>query len=73
MDRYHSHTIHCRSCPRALIWIRRAKPIGWGLLWAGAILWHQRRLGLISLGLISVPRSFGPEAGQALGTRSSGR
>ena len=53
MDRYHSHTIHCRSCSRALIWIRRAQPIGWGLLWAGAILIGiNAGWGLISLGLI---------------------
>ena len=53
MDRYHSHTIHCRSCSRALIWIRRAQPIGWGLLWAGAILIGLNAgWGLISLGLI---------------------
>ena len=56
MDRYHSHTIHCRSCSRALIWIRRAQPIGWGLLWAGAILiginagWRLISLGLILSG-----------------------
>ena len=23
MDRYHSHTVHCRSCSTALIWVRR--------------------------------------------------
>ena len=38
MDRYNSHTRHCRSCSRALHWIRRMRPIAWGLLWAGASL-----------------------------------
>lgn len=38
MDRYHSHTVHCRSCSRALDRIRRARPLAWGLLWGAAAL-----------------------------------
>ena len=53
MDRYVSHTIHCRSCSTALLWIRRAQPVCWGLLWLGAILIGiNGGWGLISIGLI---------------------
>ncbi|MGB1416600.1 MAG: Rieske 2Fe-2S domain-containing protein [Synechococcus sp.] len=38
MDRYHSHTVHCRSCSQALDRIRRARPLAWGLLWGAAAL-----------------------------------
>jgi hypothetical protein len=67
MDRYVSHTIHCRSCSTALIWIRRAQPVCWGLLWLGAILIGiNGGLGLISIGLIV-------SAGGALGLRQTKR
>ena len=38
MDRYHSHTIHCRSCSVALRRIRQIRPLVWGLLWSSAVL-----------------------------------
>ena len=38
MDRYESHTIHCRSCSSALTRIRAARPWAWTLLWASAVL-----------------------------------
>lgn len=38
MDRYHSHTIHCRSCSLALRRIRQVRPLVWGLLWSSAVL-----------------------------------
>jgi len=38
MDRDSSHTRHCRSCSRALRWIRRTRPAAWALLWCGASL-----------------------------------
>ena len=38
MDRYRSHTIHCRSCSAALERIRRARPWVWGMLWGSAAL-----------------------------------
>ena len=67
MDRYFSHTIYCRSCSTALIWIRRAQPLCWGLLWSGAILLGiNGGLGLISLGLIL-------SASGALGLRQARR
>ena len=67
MDRYVSHTIHCRSCSTALIWIRRAQPVCWGLLWFGAILIGiNGGWGLISIGLIV-------SAGGSLGLRQTKR
>ena len=38
MDRYFSHTIHCRSCSAALANIRKARPWPWALLWGSAVL-----------------------------------
>ena len=38
MDRYNSHTIHCRSCSTALDRVRKARPFTWALLWSGAAL-----------------------------------
>ena len=38
MDRYHSHTVNCRSCSTALRWMRRLKPLWWSTIWAGAVL-----------------------------------
>ena len=38
MDRYTSHTIHCRSCSTALRRIRAARPWAWALLWGSAVL-----------------------------------
>ena len=53
MDRYHSHTVHCRSCSTALIWVRRLQPWCWGLLWISAVLVGLGQLGWLSvLGLV---------------------
>ena len=53
MDRFNSHTRHCRSCSQALRWIRRSRPAAWGLLWAGASLVGLGQGGSISaLGLM---------------------
>ena len=53
MDRYDSHTRHCRSCSRALRWIRRARPWAWALLWAGAALSGVGQGGAITwIGLV---------------------
>jgi phenylpropionate dioxygenase-like ring-hydroxylating dioxygenase large terminal subunit len=38
MDRYHSHTKHCRSCSVALRRIRSLRPWLWGSLWLSAVL-----------------------------------
>ena len=38
MDRYHSHTKHCRSCSGALRRIRSLRPWLWGSLWLSAVL-----------------------------------
>ena len=38
MDRYQSHTIHCRSCSAALANIQKARPWTWALLWGSAAL-----------------------------------
>jgi phenylpropionate dioxygenase-like ring-hydroxylating dioxygenase large terminal subunit len=38
MDRYLSHTIHCRSCSAALANIRKVRPWTWALLWGSAAL-----------------------------------
>ena len=56
MDRYNSHTRHCRSCSGALRWIRRIRPFAWGLLWVSACL-----VGLGQAGGLSI-------AGLVLGT-----
>ena len=38
MDRYHSHTKHCRSCSVALRRIKALRPWLWGALWVSAVL-----------------------------------
>jgi len=38
MDRYHSHTRHCRSCSRAFHRLHSLRPWLWGLLWLSAVL-----------------------------------
>ena len=38
MDRYHSHTVNCRSCSQALQRIRAAKPWTLALIWSSAAL-----------------------------------
>ena len=38
MDRYHSHTVNCRSCSTALRRIQAIRPWLWGGLWASAAL-----------------------------------
>ena len=36
MDRYHSHTVNCRSCSAALRRIQALRPWLWGALWGSA-------------------------------------
>ncbi len=38
MDRYHSHTLHCRSCSVALRRIRLLRPWLWAAIWLSAVL-----------------------------------
>jgi phenylpropionate dioxygenase-like ring-hydroxylating dioxygenase large terminal subunit len=52
MDRYHSHTRHCRSCSTALARIEALRPWLWGGLWLAAVLIGLGQLGWLSwLGL----------------------
>ena len=54
MDRYNSHTIHCRSCSSALKRIRAARPWAWALLWGSAVLVGiQQGSGWSSTGLVT--------------------
>lgn len=48
MDRYNSHTVHCRSCSTALRWIRRGQPWCWVVLWTAAVLIGVGQLGWLS-------------------------
>ncbi len=58
MDRYHSHTIHCRSCPSALKRTRAARPWAWSLLWGSAVLVGiQQGSGWSSTGLVTAALS----------------
>ena len=59
MDRYHSHTIHCRSCSTALRRIEAVRPWLWGGLWIAAVLigggnqlWPGLGLALVSAVLL---------------------
>ena len=53
MDRYESHTRHCRSCSGALRRLRLGRPWAWGLLWTGASLTGLGQGGNLSiLGLV---------------------
>ena len=49
MDRYDSHTCHCRSCSGALRWIRRIRPLAWGVLWVSACLVGLGQAGGLSI------------------------
>ena len=52
MDRYHSHTRHCRSCSGALRRLEALRPWLWGALWLAAVLIGLGQLGWLSwLGL----------------------
>ena len=54
MDRYNSHTIHCRSCSSALSRIRAARPWAWALLWGSAVLVSiQQGSGWSGTGLVT--------------------
>ena len=58
MDRYNSHTIHCRSCSSALKRIRAARPWAWALLWGSAVLVGiQQGSGWSSTGLVTAALS----------------
>ena len=48
MDRYHSHTVHCRSCSQALRWIRIGQPWCWVALWTAAVLIGLGQMGWLS-------------------------
>ena len=55
MDRYHSHTVNCRSCSTALRRIRAVRPWLWAGLWSSAALVGVTRMswtGLV-IGLVS--------------------
>jgi len=52
MDRFHSHTRHCRSCSTALRRLQALRPWLWGSLWLSAVLVGLGQFGLLSwLGL----------------------
>ena len=58
MDRYNSHTIHCRSCSSALRRIRAARPWAWALLWGSTVLVGiQQGSGWSSTGLVTAALS----------------
>ena len=48
MDRYHSHTRHCRSCSAALRRLRALRPWCWGILWVSAALVGLGQFGPLS-------------------------
>lgn len=48
MDRYHSHTRHCRSCSVALVRLQRSRPLWWGALWLAAVLVGLGQFGPLS-------------------------
>jgi hypothetical protein len=58
MDRYASHTIHCRSCSTALARIRASRPWAWALLWGSAVLVGiQQGNTCTSIGLVTAALS----------------
>ena len=48
MDRYQSHTRHCRSCSTALQRLRALRPWLWAGLWVSAVLVGVGQFGLLS-------------------------
>lgn len=76
MDRYQSHTRHCRSCNAALRRLRAARPWCWGGFWLAGVLvglgqwgplsWIGIALGLVSAVLLRQCRRW--EGGLIAGT-----
>ena len=82
MDRYHSHTVNCRSCSTALRRIRALRPWLWGVLWGSAALigispfsWIYVLMALISAVLLRQTARWqqGLLAGDGLAPRNSSR
>ena len=62
MDRYHQHTLHCRSCRRALAWTQALQLTGLALfvvLLPLAVLLPAARLALLLLAVLAVALAAG--------------
>ena len=81
MDRYDSHTIHCRSCSTALTRIRAARPWAWTLLWGSAVLvgiqqgsaWSSAGLGAAALSALALRQLNRWEQGLTVGNGQAPR
>ena len=81
MDRYDSHTIHCRSCSSALTRIHAAHPWAWTLLWGSAVLvgiqqgsaWSSAGLGTAALSALALRQLNRWEQGLTVGNGQAPR